>query len=176
MLLSALCRADTAISTITASEQQLCVLTLNWNCKNSLIRDKCENQLVPAYQQSRLHIFIPSSQMRKFNSAGLEYLLVPDKAENSSVLDKAKNPLVADNGKIHSSQSKWTQTTTKISFFGIPIHWCQKFHFHKFLHSEKNSREISQREMGTPQARNLISVRCEIGVRWVPSRPETQQA
>ena len=54
--------------------------------------------------------------MRKFNSAGLEYLLVPDKAENSSVLDKAKNPLVADNGKIHSSQSKWTQTTTKISF------------------------------------------------------------
>ena len=37
--------------------------------------------------------------MRKFNSAGLEYLLVPDKAENSSVLDKAKNPLVADNGK-----------------------------------------------------------------------------
>ena len=43
--------------------------------------------------------------MRKFNSAGLEYLLVPDKAENSSVLDKAKNPLVADNGKINSSQS-----------------------------------------------------------------------
>ena len=37
--------------------------------------------------------------MRKFNSAGLEYLLVPDKAENSSVLDKAQNPLVADNGK-----------------------------------------------------------------------------
>ena len=37
--------------------------------------------------------------MRKFSSAGLEYLLVPDKAENSSVLDKAENPLVADNGK-----------------------------------------------------------------------------
>ena len=91
--------------------------------------------------------------MRKFSSAGLEYLLVPDKAENSSVLDKAKNPLVADNGKINSSQSKWTQTTTKISFFGIPIHWCQKFHFHKFLHSEK------------------IAVR-SASVRWVPPRPE----
>ena len=37
--------------------------------------------------------------MRKFSTAGLEYLLVPDKAENSSVLDKAENPLVADNGK-----------------------------------------------------------------------------
>ena len=37
--------------------------------------------------------------MRKFSCAGLEYLLVPDKAENSSVLDKAENPLIADNGK-----------------------------------------------------------------------------
>ena len=112
--------------------------------------------------------------MRKFNSAGLEYLLVPDKAENSSVLDKAKNPLVADNGKIHSSQSKWTQTTTNISFFGIPIHWCQKFHFHKFLHSEKIAVRSASVRWVPPQARNLISVRCEIGVRWVPSRPETQ--
>ena len=37
--------------------------------------------------------------MRKFSSAALEYLLVPDKAENSSVLKKAENPLVVDNGK-----------------------------------------------------------------------------
>ena len=32
--------------------------------------------------------------MRKFSSARLEYLLVPDEAENSSVLDKAEKPLV----------------------------------------------------------------------------------
>ena len=37
--------------------------------------------------------------MRKFSSARLEYLLVPDEAENSSVLDKAENPLVADKDK-----------------------------------------------------------------------------
>ena len=37
--------------------------------------------------------------MRKFSSAGQENLLVPDKAEISSVLDKAENPLVADTDK-----------------------------------------------------------------------------
>ena len=45
---------------------------------------------------TRIHSFQP---MRKLSSAGLEYLLVPDKAENSSVLDKAENPLVAEKNK-----------------------------------------------------------------------------
>ena len=47
------------------------------------------------YKSQSYFVLIRSS----ISSAGLEYLLVPDKAENSSVLDKAENPLVADNGK-----------------------------------------------------------------------------
>ena len=59
--------------------------------------------------------------MRKFNSAGLEYLLVPDKAENSSVLDKAKNPLVADNGKNPFVPVKIDPDNDENFLFGIPV-------------------------------------------------------
>ena len=114
--------------------------------------------------------------MRKFSSAGLEYLLVlvPDKAENSSVLDKAENPLVADKDKNAFVPFKIDPDNDANFPFGIPvctgeywgmsnpvcarfpqsqksigqrlgpnIHWCQRFHFHEFLHLEKNSREVS---------------------------------
>ena len=122
--------------------------------------------------------------MRKFSSAGLEYLLVPDKAENSSVLDKAENPLVADKDKNLFVPVKIEPDNDETCLFGIPvctgeywgmsnpvcarfpqsqksigqrlgpnIHWCQRFHFHEFLHLEK------------------IAVR-SASVRWVPPRPE----
>ena len=112
--------------------------------------------------------------MRKFSSAGLEYLLVPDKAENSSVLDEAENPMVADKDKNQFVPVKIDPDNDANFLFGTPvctgeyrgtsnpvcarfpqsqnsvgerlgpnIHWCQRFHFHEFLHLEKNSREVS---------------------------------
>ena len=58
--------------------------------------------------------------MRKFSTAGLEYLLVPDKAENSSVLDKAENPLVADKDKNLFVAVKTDPGNDENFLFGIP--------------------------------------------------------
>ena len=60
---------------------------------------------------------------------------------------------------------------------GPNILWYQRFHFHDFVilfAFRKNYREVSLREMGIPQAPNLVSVRWIIGVRWVPPGPENQ--
>ena len=109
--------------------------------------------------------------MRKFSSAGLEYLLVPDKAENSSVLDKAENPLVADKGKnpfvpvkidpdnaefllfsIYQSvcspvYARFPQSQKSIGpRLGPKIHGYQSFSFLSFCICwalDKNSREVS---------------------------------
>ena len=61
--------------------------------------------------------------MRKFSSAGLEYLLVlvPDKAENSSVLDKAENPLVADKDNNLFVPVEIDPDTDENFLFGIPV-------------------------------------------------------
>ena len=59
--------------------------------------------------------------MRKFSTAGLEYLLVPDKAENSSVLDKAENPLVADKDKNLFVPVRIEPDNDENLLFGIPV-------------------------------------------------------
>ena len=86
--------------------------------------------------------------MRKLSSAGLEYLLVPDKAENSSVLDKAENPLVADNGKNPFVPVKIDPDNDEIflfwSFLLYQFIGARNYSFMNFCIPKKiNSREVS---------------------------------